>query len=192
MPVNDVNLLVVFYSRGGQTERLAVFIAEGGVQAGARIKLRRARDIAPEEQIAADAAWQESRDRMHLEYAAPTPTDGEWADVIAFGTPGPKGTTSPELSAYLDQLAAQGTLNRRIGSVFASEVDSWSGSTAVAHLQSALLREGMTVLPTPLPRSGESDGGYERGHLQGRDLVELARAVMHARTSDAARDPKLQ
>src|SRR3954452_845764 len=73
MPVDDVNVLVVFYSRGGETERLAVSIAEGAVRAGARIKLRRAPDIAPEERIAADAAWQEARDRMHQKYATPRP-----------------------------------------------------------------------------------------------------------------------
>lgn len=177
MPVDDVNVLVVFYSRGGETERLAVCIAEGAVRAGARIKLRRARDIAPEERIAADAAWQEARDRMHQEYATPRPADAEWADAIAFGTRDAAGTTSPELDAYLEWLAERGTLKARIGSAFASGVGSPLGSAAVADLQAELLREGMTVMATPLPRSGESDNGYERGHQQGRDLVELVRAV---------------
>src|SRR3954463_6147895 len=110
MPVDDVNVLVVFYSRGGETERLAVCIAEGAVRAGARIKLRRARDIAPEERIAADAAWQQARDRMHQEYATPRRADAEWADAIAFGTRAAAGTTSPELDAYLEGLAERGTL----------------------------------------------------------------------------------
>ncbi|UWZ85202.1 NAD(P)H-dependent oxidoreductase [Occallatibacter riparius] len=181
MSVDDVNLLVVFYSRGGETERLAVWIAEGAVQAGASIKLRRARDIAPEERIAADAAWQKARGRMHQEYAAPRPADAEWADVIAFGTPAAPGVTSPELGAYLEWLAARGTLKARIGGAFASRLESSLGSAALADLQAALLREGMSVMATPLSRSGESDGGYERSHDQGRCLVELARAAKRAR-----------
>jgi multimeric flavodoxin WrbA len=151
------------------------------VQAGARIKLRRARDIAPEERIAADAAWQESRDRMHLEYAAPTLMDAEWADAIAFGTPTTAGTTSPEVGAYVEWLSARGTLKGRICSAFGSEADTPFGSAAIAHLQAWLLRDGMTVLATSLPNSGESDNAYKRGHQQGRGLVELARAVKQAR-----------
>jgi len=183
MPVDDVNVLVVFYSRGGETERLAVCIAEGAVRAGGRIKLRRARDIAPEERIAADAAWQEARHRMHEEYATPRPADAEWADAIAFGTRAESGTTSPELNAYLEWLAARGALKARVGSAFSSGVGSPLGSTALADLQAELLREGMTVIATPLPRSGESDNGCERGRQQGRNLVEITRALKQARNT---------
>ena len=183
MSADDVNILVVFYSRSGETERLAVCIAEGAVQAGARIKLRRARDIAPEERIAADAAWQDSRNRMHEEYATPKPADAEWANAIAFGTRGGVGATSPELSAYLEWLASRGMLKARIGSAFASQLESPLGSAAIADLQAELLRQGMTLMATPLPPSGENDNGYERGHQQGRELVELARAVKLVRNA---------
>jgi hypothetical protein len=52
--MDDVNVLVVFYSRAGLTERLAVLLAEGAIQAGAKIRLRRSRDLMPEELIAVD------------------------------------------------------------------------------------------------------------------------------------------
>ena len=183
MPVDDVNVLVVFYSRGGEAERLAVCIAEGAVQAGARIRLRRARDVAPEERIARDARWAEARDRMHQEYAAPTLRDAEWADAIAFGTRGAGGSVSPELAAYIDWIAADVAPKGRIASVFASGLEGVSGQAAVSQVQQVLLRAGMTVQATPLPQAGESDGGYERAHQQGRDLVELARAAKRARNA---------
>ena len=44
--MDDVNLLVIFYSRSGLTERLAVLLAEGAIQEGAKIRLRRSREIA--------------------------------------------------------------------------------------------------------------------------------------------------
>ena len=59
------NVLVIFYSHGGLTERLAVLLAEGAIQGNANIRLRRSRDVMPEELIAADPVWKGNRDRMH-------------------------------------------------------------------------------------------------------------------------------
>src|SRR3954469_24551293 len=99
--MDDVNVLVVFYSRTGLTERLAVLLAEGAIQAGAKIRLRRSRDLLPEELIAADEAWRSERDRMQKEFAAPRLEDVAWADVIAFGTPAAIRGVSGELGATL-------------------------------------------------------------------------------------------
>ena len=52
--MSDSNVLVIFYSKGGLTERLAVLLAEGAIQGGANIRLRRSRDIMSEDLIAAD------------------------------------------------------------------------------------------------------------------------------------------
>ena len=69
--MDDVNVLVTFYSRTGLTERLAVWIAEGAIQAGAKIRLRRARDLMPPEVISRFPEWAENGERMDKEYAAP-------------------------------------------------------------------------------------------------------------------------
>ncbi len=103
--MDDVNLLVIFYSRSGLTERLAVLLAEGAIQAGAKIRLRRSRDIMPEEVIASDQAWRSERDRMEKEFAAPRLEDVAWAHVIAFGTPAAPGGLSVELGATLGQIS---------------------------------------------------------------------------------------
>jgi NAD(P)H dehydrogenase (quinone) len=178
LPVDDVNVLITFYSRGGLTERIAVWLAEGAVQAGAKIKLRRARDIASEEIISRIPEWKANRDRMHEEFAAPTLVDAEWADVLALGAPASKGLLSPELCAYLDQFRS-GELEGKIGTAFTSGYSSLPGreSTSI-QLQTAMLALGLTVIPQRLGVSTPTQADeWELAHAQGRNAVALARAL---------------
>jgi hypothetical protein len=85
--MQDVNVLVVFYSRFGATERLALAAAVGAVQSRANIRLRRLADAADENTIAALPGWRENRDRMNREYVTPREADVGWADAILLGIP---------------------------------------------------------------------------------------------------------
>ncbi|HSR08856.1 MAG TPA: hypothetical protein VLM42_17055 [Bryobacteraceae bacterium] len=77
-----VNALVVFYSRHGETERLALAAGVGAVQARANIRLRRLKDLADPATIASDPLWTENLERMLPDYIAPRDIDADWADVI--------------------------------------------------------------------------------------------------------------
>ena len=77
-----VNVVVVFYSRYGETEKLALAAGVGAVQARASIRLRRLQDLANAQAIERDPRWQESLERMTQDYIAPREIDAEWADVI--------------------------------------------------------------------------------------------------------------
>ena len=85
--MQDVNVLVVFYSRFGATERLALSAAVGAVQGRANIRLRRLADAADENTIAGVPGWRENRDRMNREYVTPREADVGWADAILLGIP---------------------------------------------------------------------------------------------------------
>src|SRR3982751_625300 len=150
--MDDVNLLVIFYSRSGLTERLAVLVGEGAIQEGAKIRLRRSRDLMPDEVIAADEAWRSERDRMHKEYAAPRLEDVAWADVVAFGTPAAPGSVGAELGATLSQIATLGKerLGGKAATAFTSSYGALAGAElALSELQSRLLRLGVVALPVP-------------------------------------------
>src|SRR5215831_10730701 len=75
-----VNILVIFYSCCGQTEKLALAAAVGAVQARANIRLRRLPDSG--EQI---PECSETLARMRREYVPPTHTDVVWADAVIIG-----------------------------------------------------------------------------------------------------------
>jgi hypothetical protein len=77
-----VNVMVVFYSRYGETESLALAAGLGAVQARANIRLRRLKDLADAATIARDPRWYENLQRMLADYIPPPEIDADWADVI--------------------------------------------------------------------------------------------------------------
>src|SRR5438552_11491188 len=75
-----MNVLVIFYSCCGKTEKLALAAAVGAVQARANIRLRRLTDSG--EQI---AECKEALTRMRREYVPPTQADTMLADSVIVG-----------------------------------------------------------------------------------------------------------
>ncbi|HEY2382445.1 MAG TPA: hypothetical protein VGK48_14810 [Terriglobia bacterium] len=75
-----INVLIIFSSSSGTTEKLALAAAVGAVQARANIRMRRLPDNSPESD--------ETLARMRREYVAPTPADTLWADAVFIGLNG--------------------------------------------------------------------------------------------------------
>src|SRR5215831_1719070 len=75
--MSPVNVLVIFSSCSGATEKLALAAAVGAVQARANIRLRRLPDNSTE--VGEDLA------RMRREYVPPLPADVAWADAVIIG-----------------------------------------------------------------------------------------------------------
>jgi multimeric flavodoxin WrbA len=75
-----VNVLVIFHSCSGATEKLALAAGVGAVQARANIRMRRLPDNSAESN--------EALSRMRREYVAPTPADTAWADGVIIGING--------------------------------------------------------------------------------------------------------
>jgi hypothetical protein len=80
--VTPVNVVVVFYSRYGDTERLALAAGVGAIQAHANIRMRRLKDLTDAETIACDPRWTENLERMNRDYIAPREIDADWAELI--------------------------------------------------------------------------------------------------------------
>ncbi len=78
-----MNVLVIFSSCDGATEKLALAAAVGAVQARANIRLRRLPENFPES--GDDLA------RMRREYVPPTQADAIWAHAIIVGVKGKIG-----------------------------------------------------------------------------------------------------
>lgn len=149
------NVLVVFYSRTGVTEALALAAGVGAVQARASIRLRRLRDSADEKTIAAHQTWVHNRNRMNKEYVAPTEADVDWADAIILAAPHGFDASSPEMSGFLKSLrspAADGKLAKKVAGAFVSTSLGAEEDPGLSSILSALAGAGLTVVP-----SGESD-----------------------------------
>lgn len=145
-------MLIVFYSRSGSVESLALAAAEGARGAGAEVRLRRAREVADPAIIAKSKDWAANAARQNALYEAPTQADAEWADAILFGTPCYFGAMATELKNVLDQLGPQwkrGALAGKVGGAFATA--SWPhGGTEVVTLSlyAPMAHLGMVIAPT--------------------------------------------
>lgn len=128
--IAPVNVVVVFYSRYGETERLALAAGVGAVQARANIRLRRLKDLADTETMERDLRWSENLQRMTPEYIAPREVDADWADVILVAS----CPDSPrETEQYLEAL--QGSSNKKEGLQVVPVVDDPADRLASARAQ---------------------------------------------------------
>ena len=181
-------ILIAFYSRGGSVEALANAIAEGAVEVGAEVRLRRARELVDQTVMAQAPGWTEAAARMNALYEAPTLEDAEWADGVALGAPTRFGSPASELRAYLEGLGAlwvQNKLVDKAGTAFTSTSTPHGGAeTTILSLWPTLAHLGLVIVPNgygqPLSRaagtpygSNAVSGGPEKGPT-GNDL-EIAR-----------------
>ena len=81
--MSPMNVLVIFSSCSGSTEKLALAAAVGAVQARANIRMRRLPDSGEE-----IPECKEALARMRREYVPPTQVDTLWADGVIIGLNG--------------------------------------------------------------------------------------------------------
>jgi hypothetical protein len=167
---DPVNVLVVFYSRYGDTERLALAAGLGAIQEEANIRLRRLADRADAGTIGADAAWSASLARMQRDYVTPRPADPVWADLIILATP---GTSDGEVERYAASLPECGPMAGKL----AAPLTAGQDAGVLSRVYGAAACAGLFVAPWA---SGEDDA-VTGARLHGRALVRAVRAFKSAR-----------
>ena len=145
-----VNVLVVFYSRYGEAEKLALAAGVGAIRARANIRLRRLTDLASPETIQADPAWSENLDRMKKDYIAPRELDAQWADVLILAAPDDCRT---EMERFLE--AAAGLLKGKLAAV-------------IGPFHEAAVRAGLSVVSRG-DLAEDKDGATAYGRLSAED-----------------------
>ena len=183
--VVPVNVVVVFYSRYGDTERLALAAGVGAVQARANIRLRRLKDLADAETIGRDPRWTENLKRMTPDYIAPREVDADWADVILVVS----CPDSPrETEQYVEALAANPAKKEalRIVSIAddsatawrharrAAKPSRWRGYASSDHplaTRAVLAQDLLTCDPTSRPLIQEAEGKRSRAYSSASALA---------------------
>jgi multimeric flavodoxin WrbA len=167
--MQDINTVVTFSSRTGETERLALAAALGAVQARSLIRLRWLREDVDDATIKSVPEWRENRARMAKEYIAPREIYFLWADVLVLGLPARDGVSSPELKTYLDALRAlqaAGKLHGKVGTAFSA-----GGDGALVSLCSVF--EGLDLILVPPDPTATA-------LMHGRKVTEAARELKRA------------
>jgi len=145
----SIKLAVIYYSATGTTYRLARAIEEGAQGAGAEVRLRKVKELAPEEAVASNEGW-----AAHARETPAVPeadlADLEWADALMFGTPTRYGLPTAQLKQFLDQsgpLWAQGKLVNKVASSFTSTATAHGGhETTVVALNNTFYHWGCVIV----------------------------------------------
>jgi len=166
----DVNVLVVFYSRYGKAEKLALAAGLGAIQANANIRLRRVADVADRKTIDADTAWKTHLDRMNMDYVVPRPADPTWADVIILATP---SDSCAEVEAYVASLRALGSMAGKL----AVPLAPGNAESALKPIYSAAACAGFIVAPI----AQVSDDPIATARAHGKRVAQMARVLKEER-----------
>jgi NAD(P)H dehydrogenase (quinone) len=146
-------VLVLYYSSYGHIEKLALAVAEGARNAGAKVDIKRVPETVPEE-IA-------HKSHFKLDQSAPVATVAELEhyDAIIVGTGTRYGRMSSQMATFLDQtggLWARGALNGKVGAAFASTATQHGGQeTTLFSIIANLLHFGMIIVGLPYSHQGQ-------------------------------------
>lgn len=147
-----VRVLIVFYSRWGNTAKLAEAVADGAREGGADVALRRVRETAPEEEMKGDGRWVRTYERLK-EIPEVGLGDLEGIDALVLGTPTRFGNMAAQLKAFVDSWGGawmKGTLIGKVGAVFCSTSSPHGGNEAtLLSMMVPMFHHGMVMVGLP-------------------------------------------
>jgi NAD(P)H dehydrogenase (quinone) len=148
---NAAKIAIIYYSSTGHAWQVARAFEEGVRAAGAEVRLRKVREVAPPEAMAQRPDW-----RAHLEATEQVPeatlADLEWANGYVFGSPTRYGVVSAQLKQFIDQagpLWMQGKLANKPVTAFAGAMNAHGGQeNTILSIYSIMHHWGAVILPT--------------------------------------------
>ncbi len=196
----NVKVAVIYYSATGNVYRLARAVEEGAREAGAEVRFRKVRELAPDDAVRSNQDWyahaQETKDVPEASL-----DDLEWADAYVFGTPTRYGNVSSQLKQFFDTtsaLWAEGKLADKAVAGFTSAATLHGGQeSTLISMYNVFMHWGSIVIPMGYTDDtvdaaggnpyGVSSTGDETGpdkealaaaHYQGRRITEKAGALV--------------
>ncbi len=144
-------IAIIYYSAYGHTYELARAVEEGAKSTGAQTRLRKVRELAPDEVIATQQGWHDHRvATQHIPEAALE--DLEWADGFAFGTPTRYGGPAAQLKQFIDTTGAlwqKGVLADKAVTSFSGAMNPHGGQeSTILALNNAFYHWGAIIVPT--------------------------------------------
>ena len=118
-------ILIIYYSRTGNTEKMANLISEGVLSEGVDVELKRVEDTTVDDLLSSDG--------------------------IIMGSPTYYGTMASELKKLIDDsVSHHGSLDGKVGAGFASSANVGGGNeTTIIDILKAMLIHGMIIQGDP-------------------------------------------
>ncbi len=148
-----LKVYIIFYTRYGNTLKLAEMIAQGVHSVkGCEAILRRTAELAPEDIIKKDERWKKARESLKTIPEAKA-SDLFDADAVIFGTPTRYGNMSSSLKDFIDKTAGvwvKGGLVGKVGAAFTSSTSIHGGQeTTLLTMFIPMLHHGMIIAGIP-------------------------------------------
>ncbi len=183
-------IAVVYYSATGNVYKLARAIEEGAKDAGAEVRFRKVRELAPEEAIKSNQGWYDhSLETQDVPEASLE--DLEWADAYIFGTPTRFGNVSAQLKQFIDTAGGlwfQGKLADKVVGGFTSASNAHGGQeSTLLSMYNVFMHWGSIIVPNGytddsiFAAGGNPYGASSTGTEEGPTDEELAAARFQGR-----------
>jgi NAD(P)H dehydrogenase (quinone) len=188
-------IAVVYYSAYGHTYELARSVEEGAKSAGAETRLRKVRELAPDEVVATQKGWHDHRvATQHVPEAALE--DLEWADGFAFGTPTRYGGPAAQLKQFIDTTGSiwqKGALANKAATSFSGAMNPHGGQeSTILALNNAFYHWGaIIVAPGYTDASVYAAGGNPYGTSNTANTDAVPDAILKAAFYQGARLAKV-
>lgn len=188
------SIYIPFYSRYGNTEAMALAVAEGVRAEGSEATLAFTGDtVTPEAIRLADSAWQASHERLLATYPLVSLEAVEAADGVIFGTPTRFGNMAAPLKGFFDSMAGlwlQGSCVNKPAAAFVSTATLHGGQEVTPlTMWAPLAHLGFVIVGVPysVPEMLSTQSGgtpYGPSHVAGamgdRALDETEAAICRA------------
>ncbi|HEX6293613.1 MAG TPA: NAD(P)H:quinone oxidoreductase [Nitrososphaeraceae archaeon] len=173
-----INILIVFYTRYGNSARMADEISKGAKEIlEANVAIKRIADDVPMDVISKNSSWAEIVKDLDEKYPPVSIDDlvnelPEY-DAIIFGSPTRFGNMSAQMKTLWDRtsrLWLSGSLIGKVGGVFtsASSVHGGQETTAIS-MMFPMLHHGMIIVGVPysIPELTETGSPYSPSRVVG-------------------------
>lgn len=120
---------VIYYSSTGNNYQLAQWAAESAKNEGSEVRIRKAKELAPESVIEQNPAWKKNAEATK-DVQEVTLDDLDWADVVIFSVPTRYGNVPSQMKQFMDStgpLWSQGKLTNKVVTAMTSAMNPHGG-----------------------------------------------------------------
>ncbi len=140
---------VIYYSSTGNNYQLAQWAAESAKNEGSEVRIRKAKELAPEWVIEQNPAWKKNADATK-DVEEVTLDDLDWADVIIFSIPTRYGNVPSQMKQFMDStgpLWQKGKLTNKVVTAMTSAMNTHGGQeTTILSLYTTMYHWGAIVV----------------------------------------------
>ena len=186
--MKKIKAAVIYYSSTGANHRMAEWAAQGAEEAGADVRVRKVKELAPESAINTNPAWKKHvAETQNVEVAKLE--DLEWADVIIFSAPTRYGNVPAQMKQFLDMagpLWMEGKLVNKVVTAMSSAENPHGGQEAtILALYTSMFHWGALVVtpgytnPVLFKAGGNPYGTSVSVDGEGNMKEDVREAVVH-------------